>query len=1783
MKAVREKLPRRTRFSHKLAAKATRRVRVAHHECDTRNNGADASVAGGSSTSAADTSSSSGSSTSSSEDHSWYDDDSDEAAVGILEDFTDGVDAWLEDVPGAGREAFFGLFKRDATPQFCRPSLEVIGRHGIGSNFIDGEPNIKYLPQRPVELHEIVAPPPPASPPLKATAAATSLKGNHAKKEACRPERPRPRRPQTADGRDIEAARHQIPFLDDPADPVMIAHRRMERPKSPRRDFLMRCAEKQLLPVPVINRALKLDPCTDLGRKPSRSDDVRQGHDADEEGSAVVGGAIQESQRHGCIVLRHYYLGAARAKCLESAIASVPVALREVELVDSGLDDLASEALLGVLLGKVGSISKLNLSRNRMGVKGATVLARYIARKDCALRTLNLDGNKAGDQPITVVLKALSRHQPPVSHLGLSDNRLTLKTMQGCAGPLLTGGLALLSVDLGWNHLNQQAVEELSDALAWNKTVKQMNLEFNNSGDGVHALAEALQHNKTLTRLDLTANQVRWGGAVALSEAMATNVGLRSLVLRENNIGTAAGLQMGIALARKPGATCLVDIQGCTCFSDKTDVWRGMAARMRAARAARIAAVRKRNRAIRARKKLRASKKNEKTTNTKNSTSEKGPGTNGNSNGRGKKTPGAVMHSTPPVPPPTRPDEQLYWLDLTVDHKWDLRLNRPFDRAVGGEVLRTFNFSSGGSLVGILRVPGAPPRKLVFLRREGLLLREENARMAVGAVSTSPRGRQSPLRGAKKPVAVGRANARGAMAGNKKAGNKTAPPRKADHPLARWLNEWNEHNERGWEGDVPPVGGLSLREETSRLLAQLPTEGTLQLSYTAGKLLCPKQSLLVDVLPEEASETPQQSASANTNTPEDQLVTSMAVMKPGRAAESPNTSEADGSRRVGSGPGGHGRSTTAGGRAVESGGGMEGGFGGLIYMLRSLGSPMQMCEMVECLSRRTWLTDQQLCALSDAFSDEPRMSEPRCRVFLALLPNIRHNCLRSLGDRLSQRVKRLQGIPPPDFSGGAPKKGAAAARARYSQRGAKAMKTDEQRRAEEDEEAKRRARLLDDGWKEGPFFQDFDDDFVGLLAGCSVSTFRRLGLEGFLTPLEAARLGRVVEGTAYFNPFAPQGHYNLDMTRPGDRDVFRAILGLDKVNRAHVGMQGLLDPSQHGNSHHLRNFRLGGGRPVKFGLLSRRARAKLQRKGKGVKKASKKSAAKDSKQSPDAKTADKASAAAKTKSTPRPKTAKSQPKSAPKPRTAKSKPKRQGKHGPESAASSTKKKDKQPQSTAKPSGTPGLVKRYPTMPTVSRISFDFLHYIRPPAQATPTPKESFEQLVRFLTRWQCRHAVNSNGEVADSGLNEDGNTKNGDGSADEGDGGNELVQRKRSHGLMLSLLRNLCHVFYFDCNQVVDLLRIFPGDDDARAREQPRESSEQLPSSKETDQKAEEDTRSSCREEAFIAAFCRITDESNLDLCLGMLSNREVSRCEARLGPVALFMPTKPEGEYKLDLRVFADRQIVALLLELERKDPTLQLLGMRHDGKYLEEGSASWSSGVPKRGRFRTRAVTRRAFKTQEQLVTSEAARWAMARSKLGWHERMPEAKCSSRLCTEPLPRTVTLVGSATGAASTTVEAGADDNVHGDSRPRKRAVVRIPRKHKGTTAKNGTVLGVSTAPRRVQSFSHLPRPRLSRVDFIRYLDDRATEAHARDSDPMDGGADNGGSVAKGVLGAEQNDIIRKDGDPHVSRANVMVAEEELGSGVVGGDVASGEVMPPKHLLRRWPSSADIGMVTDGR
>lgn len=64
----------------------------------------------------------------------------------------------------------------------------------------------------------------------------------------------------------------------------------------------------------------------------------------------------------------------------------------------------------------------------------------------------------------------------------------------------------------------------------------------------------------------------------------------------------------------------------------------------------------------------------------------------------------------------------------------------------------------------------------------------------------------------------------------------------------------------------------------------------------------------------------------------------------------------------------------------------------------------------------------------------------------------------------------------------------------------------------------------------------------------------------------------------------------------------------------------------------------------------------------------------------------------------------------------------------------------------------------------------------------------------------------------------------------------------------------------FFCIKVVDLLQIFPGED--HERESAEKEGLHVSSSKEN----ETNDEISYREEAFVAVFCRITDESNLDL-----------------------------------------------------------------------------------------------------------------------------------------------------------------------------------------------------------------------------------------------------------------------------------------------------------------------------
>lgn len=99
-------------------------------------------------------------------------------------------------------------------------------------------------------------------------------------------------------------------------------------------------------------------------------------------------------------------------------------------------------------------------------------------------------------------------------------------------------------------------------------------------------------------------------------------------------------------------------------------------------------------------------------------------------------------------------------------------------------------------------------------------------------------------------------------------------------------------------------------------------------------------------------------------------------------------------------------------------------------------------------------------------------------------------------------------------------------------------------------------------------------------------------------------------------------------------------------------------------------------------------------------------------------------------------------------------------------------------------------------------------------------------------------------------------------------------------------------------------------------------------------------------------------------------------------------------------------------------------------------------------------RVVTRRAFKTGSQLAASQAARWKIARSLLGWCERPPKptpGPSTKQLSAAETSARLAALGEKSALAAA-VPVGEVEDRGDDNRPRKRAVVRIPRKRRVRT-----------------------------------------------------------------------------------------------------------------------------------
>jgi Ran GTPase-activating protein (RanGAP) involved in mRNA processing and transport len=106
----------------------------------------------------------------------------------------------------------------------------------------------------------------------------------------------------------------------------------------------------------------------------------------------------------------------------------------------------------------------------------------------------------------------------------------------------------LTSLNLSCRGFVAADAHELAGALERNRTLKVLDLDSNNIGDGSRLLAAALERNNSLTALFLTSNNIGDDGARYLAAALERNNSLTWLGLYNNNIGEAGAAAFRAAL-----------------------------------------------------------------------------------------------------------------------------------------------------------------------------------------------------------------------------------------------------------------------------------------------------------------------------------------------------------------------------------------------------------------------------------------------------------------------------------------------------------------------------------------------------------------------------------------------------------------------------------------------------------------------------------------------------------------------------------------------------------------------------------------------------------------------------------------------------------------------------------------------------------------------------------------------------------------------------------------------------------------------------------------------------------------------------------------------------------------------------------------------------------------------------------------------------------------------------------------------------------------------------------
>ena len=193
----------------------------------------------------------------------------------------------------------------------------------------------------------------------------------------------------------------------------------------------------------------------------------------------------------------------------------------------------------GARLAKRPKACSCLASTENLGKDGAVAISEAL-NVNASMKKLNVLSNSIGDEGyemLTQVAEAkgigsLCGLDESQTEVDLSKQNLKPIDAKLIAWELTTGyvSASLTSIDLSWNDLRKDGAVAVANALHVNASLTELNLNGCSIGkDGAVAIAKSLEVNASLKSIDLSWNQLGKDGAIELAKALHVNASITKL------------------------------------------------------------------------------------------------------------------------------------------------------------------------------------------------------------------------------------------------------------------------------------------------------------------------------------------------------------------------------------------------------------------------------------------------------------------------------------------------------------------------------------------------------------------------------------------------------------------------------------------------------------------------------------------------------------------------------------------------------------------------------------------------------------------------------------------------------------------------------------------------------------------------------------------------------------------------------------------------------------------------------------------------------------------------------------------------------------------------------------------------------------------------------------------------------------------------------------------------------------------------------------------------------